>query len=89
MVAMLGVASGRVIHSFEIQVAKGTNGQKNGYTEESTIVLQLQGSETIQYYCSWPPESIVHQFQNNFVFLTANTFSFIFISQGKKLYTHK
>ena len=28
MVAMLGVASGRVARSFEIQVAKATNGQK-------------------------------------------------------------
>ena len=29
MAAMLGVASGRVVRSFEIQVAKATNGQKN------------------------------------------------------------
>ena len=35
MVAMLGVASGRVVCSFEIQVAKATNGQKNGSAEES------------------------------------------------------
>ena len=35
MVAMLGVASGRVVRSFQIQVAKATNGQKNGYVEES------------------------------------------------------
>ena len=36
MAAMLGVASGRVVRSFEIQVAKATNGQKNGSAEEST-----------------------------------------------------
>ena len=33
--AMLGVASGRVVRWFEIQVAKATNGQKNGFAEES------------------------------------------------------
>ena len=37
MAAMLGVASGRVVRSFEIQVAKATNGQKNGSAEESTL----------------------------------------------------
>ena len=37
MAAMLGVASGRVVHSLEIQVVKATNGQKNGSAEESTI----------------------------------------------------
>ena len=35
MVAMLGVASSRVVRSFEIQVAKARNGQKNGSAEES------------------------------------------------------
>ena len=29
--------SGRVVRSFEIQVAKATNGQKNGSAEESSI----------------------------------------------------
>ena len=36
MAAMLGVASGRVVRLFEIQVAKATNGQKNGPAEESS-----------------------------------------------------
>ena len=40
MAAMLGVASGRVICSFKIQVAKATNGQKNGSVEESKIDLE-------------------------------------------------
>ena len=35
MAAMLGVASGRVVRSFKIQVAKATNGQKNDSAEES------------------------------------------------------
>ena len=34
MAAMFGVAAGRVLHAFEIQVAKATNGQKNGSAEE-------------------------------------------------------
>ena len=37
MAAMLGVASGRVVRLFEIQVAKATNGQKNGSAEESKM----------------------------------------------------
>ena len=37
MAAMFGVASGRVVRSFEIQVAKATNGQKNGCAEESRL----------------------------------------------------
>ena len=36
MAAMLSVVSGRVVCSFEIQVAKATNGQKNGSAEESS-----------------------------------------------------
>ena len=40
MAAMLGVASGRVVRSFEIQVAKATNGQKNGSAEESSVYLK-------------------------------------------------
>ena len=40
MVAMLGVASGRVVRSFEIQVSKGTNGQKKGSAKESTNVQE-------------------------------------------------
>ena len=40
MAAMLGVASGRVARSFEIQVAKATNGQKNDYAEESTLAMK-------------------------------------------------
>ena len=34
---MLGVASGRVVRSFEIQVAKAKNGQKNDSAEESIL----------------------------------------------------
>ena len=37
MAAMLAVASGRVVRSFEIQVAKATDGQKNGSAEESNL----------------------------------------------------
>ena len=37
MATMLGVASGRVVRLFEIQVAKATNGQKNDSAEESII----------------------------------------------------
>ena len=37
MAAMLGVASGRVVRSLEIQVAKATNVQKNGSAEESIL----------------------------------------------------
>ena len=37
MAAMLCVASGRIVQWFEIQVAKATNGQKNGSEEESTM----------------------------------------------------
>ena len=33
--------SGRIFRSFEIQVAKATNGQKNGFAEESTIQPRL------------------------------------------------
>ena len=40
MAAMLGVASGRVIRSFEIQVAKAKNGQKNDSAEESTTMTK-------------------------------------------------
>ena len=36
MAATLGEGSGRVVRLFEIQVAKATNGQKNGSAEEST-----------------------------------------------------
>ena len=39
MAAMLGMASGRVVHLFEIQVAKATNGQKNGSAKESKYGL--------------------------------------------------
>ena len=39
MAAMLGVASGRVVRSFEIQVAKATNGQKNDSVEESIFLV--------------------------------------------------
>ena len=39
MAAMLGVVSGRVVRSFEIQVAKATNGQKNGSAEESIQII--------------------------------------------------
>ena len=43
MAAMLGVASGRVVRLFEIQVGKATNGKKNGSAEESRVV-QAAGS---------------------------------------------
>ena len=33
----MGVASGRVVRSFDIQVAKATNGQKKGSAEESRL----------------------------------------------------
>ena len=47
MAAMLGVASSRVVRSFEIQVAKATNGQKNGSAEESiSIYLYFYVSST-------------------------------------------
>ena len=42
MAAMLGVASGKVVRSFEIQVAIATNGQKNGYAEESTVEVNFE-----------------------------------------------
>ena len=35
MAAMLGVVSGRIVRSFEIQVAKATKGQQNGSAEKS------------------------------------------------------
>ena len=44
MAAMLGVASGRVVRSFEIQVAKATNGQKNGSAEESILASLISAS---------------------------------------------
>ena len=39
MTAISGVASDRVVRSFKIQVAKATNGQKNGSAEESIVWL--------------------------------------------------
>ena len=45
MTAMVGVASGRVVRSFEIQVPKATNGQKKSSPEESS-----HGGETVEMY---------------------------------------
>ena len=47
MAAMLGVSSGRVVRSFEIQVAKATNGQKNGSAEESNSHSVMPGFHKI------------------------------------------
>ena len=52
MAAMLGVASGRVLRSFEIKEAKATNGQKNGSAEESNPVQrEYQLSTNSGHYC--------------------------------------
>ena len=37
MAAMLGVASGRVVRSFDIQVAKATNGQRTALRRRVNI----------------------------------------------------
>ena len=51
---MLGVASGRVVRLFQIQVAKATNGQKNGSAEENTNNLSYEHEE-------WMILSDIHQ----------------------------
>ena len=50
MAVMLGVASGRVVRSFEIQVAKATNGQKNGSAEESRSISLICLQKTAEKY---------------------------------------
>ena len=40
---------GRVVRSFEIQVAKATNGQTNGSAEENTITWKLNPTRKRHY----------------------------------------